>query len=120
MNVSLLLVIVSILLSSFGQIAMKYGTLKLTNLDNLTIFQKLIEYFMNLYVVSGFLLYGISAVVWIFAISKLPLSIAYPMVGLSYVLVMILSYFIFNEPITIIKVIGMVLITSGVIVIAKA
>lgn len=120
MNLSLILVLVSIVLSSFGQVTMKYGTMQLTQLININVFQKLLVYFTNIYIVLGFVLYALSAFIWIFAISKLPLSIAYPLVGISYVIVMVLSYFMFKEPITLTKVIGVLLIISGVIVIARS
>lgn len=56
---------------------------------------------------------------WIKVLTKSDLSYAYPMVSLGYVLVALLSKFLFNEPFTVNKVIGVVMIISGVFILNR-
>ncbi len=65
------------------------------------------------YVISSFAAAFIASLTWIAALTKFDLSYAYPFMSLSFVLVLILSYFIFNEPLTLNKMIGIVLIMTG-------
>lgn len=51
---------------------------------------------------------------WLIALTKLDISIAYPMVSLGYVITMIAGYYFFAETITPIKLVGVFLIVSGV------
>jgi len=57
---------------------------------------------------------GIGSVVWMYVISFQKLSIAYPMVSFSYVLMTIVSHFMKHESITLAKSLGIVLICAGV------
>ncbi|MDD9905760.1 MAG: EamA family transporter [Rhodospirillaceae bacterium] len=45
-------------------------------------------------------LYGVCTLLWIFALKHVPLSIAYSLFSLSFIIVPTLSYFILNEPVT--------------------
>ena len=58
-------------------------------------------------------------VFWLIALSKIELSVAYPMLSVGYVLLMILSYFLLNETITVYKVIGTLLVVAGVTLISR-
>nr|WP_306220371.1 EamA family transporter [Cohnella sp. WQ 127256] len=78
------------------------------------------KYFTNVSVLLGLCLYALSSVTWIFAVAKVDLSKAYPMVAVGYVLVFICSYFLFNEPISTIKIAGLITIVAGVIMISQS
>jgi multidrug transporter EmrE-like cation transporter len=58
----------------------------------------------------------VAALSWMAAVSRLPLSRAYPFVALSFVMVLLLSGVFFNETITWGKVAGVALITAGIAV----
>jgi EamA-like transporter family. len=47
------------------------------------------------------------------------LSVAYPMLSIGYILIMLISYFLLNEPIGIYKIIGTLLIICGIYFISK-
>nr|WP_269746014.1 EamA family transporter [Paenibacillus sp. D9] len=104
--------IVSILLGACAQILMKMGTMKIQ--------LSLLSVITNINIISGLVCYGLSACLWIVAISKIDLSFAYPMVALGYVIVFILSYFLLGESISILRMAGLVTIVLGVIMIAKS
>lgn len=108
-----LLVSISVLLGVFGQLLMKKGMMVVGTLDIFSITQ-IVKTIMNPFVFFGFVSYGISSILWLSVISKLPLSVAYPILSIGYVLVIFASYFLFKEPLTITKIIGAVLICLGV------
>jgi drug/metabolite transporter (DMT)-like permease len=67
----------------------------------------------------GISLYALSAIFWLFVLQKFPLSVAYPALSVTYIVVLVLSYFIFKEPLTSYKIAGVVLIIVGVFFIFK-
>ncbi|WP_159881725.1 DMT family transporter [Paenibacillus puerhi] len=114
-----LYVVMSVVLGAAGQVLMKLGTTKISVADAEGLLGKLIMMFTQPYILGGLACYGLSAVAWIFALSRLPLSQAYPMVAAGYVLVFVVSVLLFKEAVTLPKVGGMMLIVAGVIVLAK-
>lgn len=70
-----------------------------------------------LFLIIGFVLYGIGALIMIIAYRFGSLSVLQPMLSINYILSIILANFILNEPITLLKVIGILIITLGVILI---
>jgi len=62
----------------------------------------------------GLFLYGIAAFLYIIALRKLPVSLAFPSVSLSYALVAVLGHWLFNEPFGWQQIAGIVLIMGGV------
>ena len=70
-----------------------------------------------LYLLVGFALYGIGALVMIYAYRFGSLSVLQPMLSLNYVLTILIANFVLKEPINILKYIGIVVIILGVILI---
>lgn len=68
----------------------------------------------NSNVVIGGVLYAVSFVVWLHVLSKVKLSYAYPFISLSYVIVVILGFFILNEKISSTAWVGVLLVVIGV------
>jgi multidrug transporter EmrE-like cation transporter len=68
------------------------------------------------WVIGGLLVYGLSVINWLLALSHLELSYAYPFASLSYIGIIIGSYFIFNERITLLRITGIAVIILGVFV----
>ena len=66
---------------------------------------------------AGLALYGAAALLYIIALRKIPMSVAFPSVSLSYALVAVLGHFLFGEPFGIKQIGGIVLITGGVVLI---
>lgn len=77
-------------------------------------FLSIIKVFFSLKVFFGFFLYGISSVFWLFVLKKLPLSVAYPSLSLTYIFVVILSVFVLKEPFSVQKIFGIFFILTGV------
>jgi small multidrug resistance pump len=67
--------------------------------------------------VCGLALYGSAAFLYILALRKIPMSVAFPSVSVSYVLVAIFGHFVFGESLGLKQIGGLVLIMGGVILI---
>lgn len=64
-------------------------------------------------------LYVLSGVLWVWALRTIPLSKAYPVFALAFVLVPLISIFAFNETVNMRYWIGVALIVSGVVISAS-
>lgn len=71
-----------------------------------------------LFMLAGFVFYGAGALIMIIAYKFGKLSVLQPMLSLNYVLSILLAAFVLREAITLYKVIGVIIITCGVITIA--
>jgi uncharacterized membrane protein len=72
----------------------------------------------NPYVVLGFTLYGLGAVIWLSVLAKWDVSKAYPLVGAGFILTCLIGL-LMGETVTIQRVAGCVLIAVGVFVVAQ-
>lgn len=72
----------------------------------------------TVFLLSGFVFYGMGALVMIVAYKYGKLSVLQPMLSLNYVLSMILAALVLNEAITLLKLIGVIMIILGVVMIA--
>jgi drug/metabolite transporter (DMT)-like permease len=67
----------------------------------------------------GFIVYGLSAVCWLWVLSRAQLSFAYPILSLTFPLVVGLSAFFFAESVTLLRWVGVGVIVLGVSLLAK-
>ncbi len=69
---------------------------------------------------AGMVCYAASVCVWLAALSKAPVSTAYPMLSLGYVAVAVVSVTWLGESMTLPKVLGIALICAGVILVSRS
>jgi multidrug transporter EmrE-like cation transporter len=69
---------------------------------------------------AGMLCYGTSLCVWLAALSKAPVSVAYPMLSLGYVAVAAVSFLWLDETMSFAKVFGIGLICGGVALVSRS
>ena len=70
--------------------------------------------------IAGLMLYGSAAFLYIVALRKIPVSVAFPSVSMSYAVVAVLGHFLFGEPFGLRQVGGIALIMGGVLLINQA
>ncbi len=108
--ISYLTLFISIAFGIVGQLLMKHTmSNKTEGLFTSTFIQQL---------VLALSVYSLGIVNWIFALRTVKLSIAYPLTSLNYVGILLGSYYFFDEKITLIRVVGVVLIFLGVLLVA--
>lgn len=69
-------------------------------------------------ILGGFFLYALGAVIWLFVLAKLDVSVAYPFVALGFILTMVLGCLVFGEPLTVRKVMGTLIVAFGIYLVA--
>lgn len=119
---SILLILFSISIAVAGQILLKIGInhIGMVNFSNLDALKQLFfGVIKSPLVISGLFLYVISAAIWLVVLSAVDLSFAYPFIGFTYVMVLVLSKFILKEDVNPIRWAGALIITIGVIVISR-
>jgi drug/metabolite transporter (DMT)-like permease len=72
------------------------------------------------YFVAGVALYGVSLIVWILGLSRVPVSIAYPMLSLGYIINAIAAHYLFGEAVTAQRWLGIGFIVVGVFLVARS
>ena len=108
------------MLAAVGQFLLKLGMLREGKIDDLTKAPSMLfSALMNPLVLAGLAVFAISALSWLLVLSRVNLSIAYPMVSLGYIAVVILSRFVLNENIRPITIVGCLFIGLGVFLIAR-
>jgi len=70
--------------------------------------------------VIGVACYMVSLVVWIMGLSRVPVSVAYPMLSLGYVINAIAAHYIFGEAVTLARWLGIGFIVLGVWLVARS
>lgn len=103
---ALLLVIITTVLVSIAQIFYKFGMPKFSFSFS--------GIFLNYMLISGIMLYGIGAVLLLFALKKDDLSTLYPIIATGYVWVLIFSNIFFDEPLNYLKWLGVIAIVIGI------
>jgi len=104
------------MLASIAQIMLKAGIGAATRGESLNpaVISAMARVIFTPMVLAALVLYGIAAVVWIAILAKLPLSTAYPILGLTFVFVPLLSALLLREPISAAQLGGALLIVIGV------
>jgi multidrug transporter EmrE-like cation transporter len=120
----ILFVLFSVLLSSGSQVLMKYGmssTEIQTAMESAAGPMRIaVAIATSPPILLGLVCFGLSAVVWLFVLSKIPLSTAYPFVALGIAITVAAGRMIFGEPVTLAKLLGVVLIIVGVTTVAAS
>lgn len=106
---------ITVVCTVFGQIMTKWRIMVLTQGKH---FENTFYYYKTLFLDPLFLL-GLLSVLpaglcWVVAIKNIHLSYAYPFVGLTFAFVVVLSAVFFHEPLTLSKLLGVLLIVAGV------
>ena len=72
------------------------------------------------YFIAGVAFYGVSLIVWILGLSRVPVSVAYPMLSLGYVVNAIAAHYLFGEAVNAERWLGIGFIIIGVYLVARA
>lgn len=112
----LILILVSIVLTAGGQLFFKKGMMVLDHHHQQASLWKLMAYgLINEYVLLGFLSFGAGAVLWLGVLAKEEVSYAYPLSGLGYIIVLVGSYLLFHEHLSLSRVVGVLLLLLGLV-----
>ena len=114
-------IFITIAFTVYGQLILKwrisqFGSLPAESVDKLKF---LLGLFFDPAIFSGFAAAFLASLAWMAAMTKFDLSHAYPFMGLNFVVVLLLSGWLFSEPVTVQKALGVGLIVLGTVVAAR-
>jgi len=122
MNVAIVYILISVLGGAAGQVLLKKGmgsmgplTLSVNQLGSI-----LWRMATNPYVVFGLGVYMLSTIFWLTALSRVNLSYAYPFASLSYIVMLVVSWQLFKEDISSLRLLGSLVIGIGVFLISRS
>ena len=121
--VTWVLILTGVGLNAAAQLLLKVATRPLAhfsvfNADTLN--SSVLILFKSMPFWSGMVCYAASVCVWVAALSKAPVSTAYPMLSLGYVVVAAVSVAWLGESLTPGKVLGIALICAGVVLVSRS
>ena len=114
-------IIATILFTVYGQLALKFALKKYEALPN-TFYGKLkfiSIMLLNPIVISVFVSVAAAGFFWILAIKKLELSKAYPLMSLSFLLVVLMSDYFMGEKVSLYRYLGVFFIVAGSIIVIQ-
>lgn len=116
------LVLAGVLLNACAQLLLKAGTNRVGefaySLANLVpVGAKLA---LSPFIAGGLACYVVSVVVWILALSRVPVSVAYPMLSIGYIVNALAAWVLFGESLGAQKLAGIAFIVVGVFLVARS
>ena len=120
--VSFALLMTGVLLNAAAQLLLKAGTNAVGSFEFTS--KNLVPVGLKLafepHIMGGMLCYGISLVVWIMGLSRVPVSIAYPMLSIGYVINALAAWYLFGESLGAQKLVGIGFIVLGVVLVTRS
>lgn len=119
---TVLLILANVAMTSFAQIILKVG---MSSPEVARVFSAgvrpagVVGVLFHPWVMTGLVLYFAAALVWLLVLSKVDVSLAYPFVGLGFVVTMLLAWAFLGEVMTVTRVAGTFLIALGVVLLAS-
>jgi multidrug transporter EmrE-like cation transporter len=120
-GISFALIITGVLLNAAAQLLLKAGTnavghFEVTTGNILPVGMKLA---LEPHILGGMLCYAFSLVVWVMGLSRVPVSIAYPMLSIGYVINALAAWQLFGESLNAQKLVGIGFIVLGVVMVTR-
>ncbi len=116
------MILTGVCLNAAAQLLLKVATRPLAQLSDFgfdTLKYSILSLGTSLPFWAGMFCYGTSVCVWLAALSKAPVSTAYPMLSLGYIVVAAVSVLWLGETLTPAKVMGIALICVGVVLVSR-
>ena len=108
---SFALVLVGVLLNATAQLLLKAGT------NAMPLGLRLA---LEPHILGGLACYAVSVVVWVIALSRVPVSIAYPMLSIGYVVNAVAAWQLLGESLSPLRLAGIGVIIAGVFMVARS
>ena len=117
----LALILTGVLLNAVAQLLLKAGARVIAGFEftpaNAVVIAGRVA--LNLPILAGLACYAISVIVWILALSRVDVSIAYPMLSIGYVVSAVAAYFLFGETLGVARWLGIGCIIVGVWLVSR-
>ncbi|MGU7780584.1 EamA family transporter [Burkholderia sp. PU8-34] len=120
--ISLVCIITGVMLNACAQLLLKAGVNAVGHFEftRANIVPVGLKIATQLPIIGGLGCYVLSVVVWIVGLSRVDVSIAYPMLSLGYVVNAFAAWYLFGEVLTVQRLVGIGIILIGVFVLARS
>lgn len=110
------LIFIGVFLNTVAQLCLKQGMSSIGGVGlNVAGFLAMLEsIYDNLFILGGLVCYVLSFIVWLAVLSRVAVSVAYPMLSVGYVVTAFAGWYLWGEALTWCKLLGIGLICSGV------
>lgn len=113
-------VLASVSLNAFAQIALRKTVLTVGTPGAAgSILHYLLMLAVNPWFIIGLSCYVISMGLWMLVLSKLEVSLAYPLLSIGYIIAAIIGYYYLGESIGVHRIVGIALICVGIVVLSR-
>jgi multidrug transporter EmrE-like cation transporter len=124
MNIKLFsLILISVSLSASAQLLLKLG-MSSAHVQQMLMHERLLQTVWvvasNVQVIVGLGLYALGAMVWLLVLARVDVSLAYPFVGLGFILTMALGGLVLHEPVGVARFIGTAMVVLGVCLVSRS
>ena len=120
--VTFALLMTGVLLNAAAQLLLKAGTNAVGQFEFSA--QNIVPVGMKLafepHIAAGLACYVVSVAVWIVGLSRVPVSVAYPMLSVGYIVNAVAAWYLFGESLTAQKLAGIAFIVCGVYLVARS
>lgn len=113
------LLLFSVITAACGQLLLKLGAVKLGAVEASDIISRVISSIVIPELIAGLGVYGLSAIAYILLLTRVKLSVAAPSTALIYVFSVLIGLFVFKEPVSALRLLGLALIACGVILVVS-
>ena len=119
---ALLLLMAGVMLNAGAQLLLKAGTNAVGRFEFSA--QNILPVGMKLalepHIAGGLACYVLSVAIWIVGLSRVPVSVAYPMLSVGYIVNAVAAWYLFGESLTAQKLVGIAFIVAGVFLVARS
>lgn len=118
----LIAILTGVFLNVVAQLLLKVGANRLGEfaLHWSTFPSTMCQIVTNAPILLGLFIYAISVIVWIFVLSRIDVSVAYPTISLGYILNAVAAYYLFGENLSLLRIAGIFVILIGVVMITRS
>jgi len=117
-----LLILLGVLLNAAAQLLLKAGMSQIGHFEfsvaNLVPIG--LKVMVNPPILAGLFAYVVSVGVWLLVLSRIQVSYAYPMLSIGYIVNAIAAYYLFGEPLSVMRVTGIFIIIAGVYCVSQS
>jgi multidrug transporter EmrE-like cation transporter len=117
---SVALVLFAVTAAAIGQVMLKHGMQIASSRAAHSHGSLAVSAATSPWVLLGLLVFGISAIAWLAALSRVPLSVAYPFNALGYLGILTASVLVLHERANVLTWMGSLLVVSGLIIVVLA
>lgn len=116
------LILLGVLLNTTAQLLLKAGMSQIGQFEfNVANLMPIgLKVMANPPIITGLFMYVMSVGVWLLVLSRVQVSFAYPMLSIGYVVNAVAAYYLFGEPLTSMRLLGIFIIIAGVYLVSTS